>query len=1000
MSWFAIKTFAVALPTLLLFAVLPPAAAETESATAVSCVDERIQGLRSSAEYAEALEPARARLEACRGQPGVQPWEISDAESLIVTLETIASLPEADRQELATADRLQAVHDEARDAWKLDEAVDAAEQQLLIRRRHLGDVHPEVFDSLASLALATRRTGEVDLGEELTREALTVGRAVFASDHPDLARALDAAASALLDLHKNAQARPLAQEALEMRRRIFGAEHTEVADSLHTLASLCGTNDYSERVRLNLKALAMRRQTLGPEHLDVAESLHQLGYAYKGDSQWGLSEKTLREALAMQRRLDQDEMLVAATLRDLADLVRWQYDLAEAEELLLEVIAVQRPVLGAHPILAESLEDLAMLHRFARESDKAFPLLVETLAIRRQTLGEGHLGTLTAQANLALNHSYRGDHATADRIFVELRRHVAGAGDEVDLTWFDRLLDLYMAAAAERAGDYAKAVSLQRRHLEKMRASGHTIAIADSSRRLGGFLAGLGDLEQAEKIFAEAASGYENARTKVTAGPKAATFGKTPYEQLALCRLERGRTSEAWPAVEAARARVLADLLVAAKTRDASPLVDVPFDLERVQASLDTGTAIVGWLDFRLHREKTRSWAYLIRNDGPVRWVRLSSDLDLDDLASRLRAFRDSLGATAGSALGGPSNTFMREAHDLWADRFAPLEGHLENIEELVLIPSWAMGGFPVGAMIDADDRFVSERFDISYVPSASFHTWLHEIHGGGDRGARTALLIGDPPFRREHLANPLVAGQTAAAPTSSPTVLLSVLRGDERAAGQLPRLYGSRREVGRVAALFDSATVLLGSDASEPAVELLAESDSMTTYDVIHIATHALIDNERPQRSGLVLSQVNLPDPLQTDGSVNYDGIITGAEIIENWELDADLVTLSACRTALGKNVFGEGVVGLSYPFLQAGARSLLVSLWKVDDQATALLMERFYKNWLRRGHDSREAAVSKTRALREAKRWLRNYEDEAGERPYAHPYYWSAFVLLGDPQ
>ena len=122
--------------------------------------------------------------------------------------------------------------------------------------------------------------------------------------------------------------------------------------------------------------------------------------------------------------------------------------------------------------------------------------------------------------------------------------------------------------------------------------------------------------------------------------------------------------------------------------------------------------------------------------------------------------------------------------------------------------------------------------------------------------------------------------------------------------------------------------------------------------------------------------------------------------KIIESWKLEADLVTLSACQTALGKNIFGEGVVGLSYPFLQAGARSLLISLWKVDDQATALLMEQFYKNWLHRGHGSSEASVSKAHALHEAKRWLRDYEDESGDRPFTHPYYWSAFVLLGDPR
>jgi CHAT domain-containing protein len=151
-------------------------------------------------------------------------------------------------------------------------------------------------------------------------------------------------------------------------------------------------------------------------------------------------------------------------------------------------------------------------------------------------------------------------------------------------------------------------------------------------------------------------------------------------------------------------------------------------------------------------------------------------------------------------------------------------------------------------------------------------------------------------------------------------------------------------------------------------------------------------------------------------------------------WQLDADLVTLSACQTALGPDGGGEGLLGFSQVLLGRGARSLLLSLWKVDDTATALLMTRFYQNLLGKREDLK-AALPKAEALQEAKRWLRSLpraeveklagelakgevraKEEpktplpppevpkptvpAGETPFAHPRYWAAFILLGDPE
>ena len=136
--------------------------------------------------------------------------------------------------------------------------------------------------------------------------------------------------------------------------------------------------------------------------------------------------------------------------------------------------------------------------------------------------------------------------------------------------------------------------------------------------------------------------------------------------------------------------------------------------------------------------------------------------------------------------------------------------------------------------------------------------------------------------------------------------------------------------------------------------------------------------------------------------GTRIYDGLVTAQEIVREWDLNADLVTLSACETGLGQEVVGEGYVGLAYAFLQAGTRSLLVSLWKVEDTATSLLMRRFYENWRGEYGEERSGRVgepmTKADALQKAKCWLRTYTDESGHTPYKHPYYWSAFVLIGD--
>jgi CHAT domain-containing protein len=251
---------------------------------------------------------------------------------------------------------------------------------------------------------------------------------------------------------------------------------------------------------------------------------------------------------------------------------------------------------------------------------------------------------------------------------------------------------------------------------------------------------------------------------------------------------------------------------------------------------------------------------------------------------------------------------------------------------------------------------------------------------------------------------------------------------------GPAPKpLPGTRREVEALAALLpkDKVQLLLGSEASEQRLDQLAAAGQLKDYRLLHFATHGALDTATPAHSALLLATDRLPDAERQarEGKKVYTGRLTVAEVL-TWKLDADLVALSACETGLGRQAGGEGMLGFVQALVQAGARSVLVSLWPVDDAATALLMTRFYQNLLGQ-REGLKAPLGKAEALREAKQWLRGLPrpqaealaaqlskgelrltvsplkpaaapaagSDKGDRPYAHPYYWSAFVLLGDP-
>jgi CHAT domain-containing protein len=171
------------------------------------------------------------------------------------------------------------------------------------------------------------------------------------------------------------------------------------------------------------------------------------------------------------------------------------------------------------------------------------------------------------------------------------------------------------------------------------------------------------------------------------------------------------------------------------------------------------------------------------------------------------------------------------------------------------------------------------------------------------------------------------------------------------------------------IARLFPDGAARLGlDDAASPAtVRDLVASGQLKSFRYLHFATHGESDPRNAYRTALVLA----PDPGDASSSSLFgtaDGRVTAEQVARTWDLDADLVVLSACERALGRSAGGEGYLGFAPPLLARGARSLVLSLWKVDDVATALLMARFYANLLGR-RPGLDRPLSKAEALSEAK-------------------------------
>lgn len=769
------------------------------------------------------------------------------------------------------------------------------------------------------------------------------------------------------------------------------------------------------------RQLEIRSRILGPDHRETAASWHEVGRAYFFAGLYERAEEFLRIALAKRRAgLPIGDPAIAATLVCLGRLAKDSgfYTISEAEQLQLEALSILETARSADALEAAPVhEALGHVYRRLLRHEEAEASLRRAIDIRIRHRGEDDLDVADNLTWFAYYLMLRDRFDEAEELLVRSSDILERLGRHDSLQMAETLG--WLGRIRMRRGDL-----LEAERLVTQAWSWHALQRDDP---IGFAYRGNPDLCRSWLLILngksnEAWASLERENQAVAILEELACRRRSDpgragrLDAVAARVLDLERQLGRAPASSPAREELLLQLAFAEAVRmrlesDLAPRI--PIDaaeeaLARVQAVVAPDAAIVGWMSVWPYINTPSVFAYVIRNAGPVRWTHLGTWASVEELnawRSPLDQYRSAIQvASTWPRRVQPDAELEKLAASVYERLFAPMEEDLRDVGRLMIVSDRFARSVPVETLRDANGSEVLQRFEISYVPSASSVTTSKP--GRPPLVSRPALVVGEPVHNEAQLD--VVEASAAGAGTGSdllseaphPAVLdvalvRSALSGHRAALRRLPALPYSAAEVHKIASLFDRTTILTRENAREENLEALRESGALQQYGVVHLATHALVDAEVPDRSAIILTQV---DPAsQTEDPSRFDAMLTAREIYLGWRLDADLVVLSGCQTASDP----RGHPGFVMALLRAGARSIVASRWKVDDVATALLLGRFYENLTGKHgascHPARIEPLSKPAALREAQLWLRDYTDAEGTRPFAHPAYWSGFVLLG---
>lgn len=366
-----------------------------------------------------------------------------------------------------------------------------------------------------------------------------------------------------------------------------------------------------------------------------------------------------------------------------------------------------------------------------------------------------------------------------------------------------------------------------------------------------------------------------------------------------------------------------------------------------------------------------RGYVWAVTRDH-VKSYKLPARAEVAEVAGRVyKAFASAPGA--GEELAAASAELSRMI-------LSPVASELDK-RRIIVVADGPLNSIPFQALpIPSGGEPLVATHEVVNAPSASIIGELRQ-EAARRRPAKVLAAFGDPVFASDYAQrrDPKGGGALAATESLAADRLMGALR-DVGEAGEtfdpslIKPLFYAKRELANLSGVAEGENLIAtGFDASR---EHVLATD-LTQYSILHFATHGFLDAKRPENSGLVLSTID------SDGHAR-NGFV-GLHDIYGMRAPVDLVVLSACQTALGKDVRGEGLLSLTRGFMYAGASSVVASLWKVDDEATAELMKQFYTNLLQKGMPPAAALSAAQNSIRQRPEWR-------------SPHYWAAFTIQGE--
>lgn len=400
-----------------------------------------------------------------------------------------------------------------------------------------------------------------------------------------------------------------------------------------------------------------------------------------------------------------------------------------------------------------------------------------------------------------------------------------------------------------------------------------------------------------------------------------------------------------------------------------------PLSLDEIQKELRQEDVL---LEFSLGDQRSHLW--MVTRDS-IQYFQLPDRKTIEDLSTEVYKFvttRQQLDGQADiqSQIDEADQLFLQKAPQLSHMLFGQVATQLGS-KRLLLVTEGKMQFVPFSALPvpGASNAPLISDHEIVQLPSiATLRAIRATEKKNRDAADKVAAVIADPVFTRNDTRvqnSSLVA--SAATNENRPESTRRAIENFQ--SGGPGRLTHSSEEADAIAEAAPRGTTMIvkGFDATRET----AMNAHIGEYQIVHFATHGILDSEHPELSGMVLSMVD-------KNGVEKNGVMPLHDIY-NMDLSAELTVLSACQTALGKDIKGEGFVGLTHSFISAGSKSVVSSLWKVDDRATAALMEDMYQSMLQKG-------MSPAAALRAAK--LKVMQDKR----WSNPYYWAGFVVQGE--